>query len=365
MFCIPLVFLCLIYISYTAYRATDFYENIKTNKRGWKGTVHTSDAMLGLTPIPNSFGAEIFPIGPDIPMRYDENGFRVTIEDNGTSEHQKPLFLSLGCSFTYGSSTYAKDTYPYLVAQLFKGTSKNAAVSSYGLAQMLINARKLIPTHKPDYVIVQYSPWLVHRAQSPFAPSYYGKVPTPFFYKTDNTFDLHPPVFLTRSFELPVQKYRNTPGGFLDELSFFMNVAFPLFVHDDFNMLMYEIARLVGTVPQPTSAQEELIEYVYKDINNIVKEHGAKLVIVALGNNDKPVKLKSELFPNDAILVNAHEALLQNVALKGIPVNEENYYKEYAHWRGNPPQIVDRHPNEIAHKIIANAIFSIVSKVDK
>lgn len=361
--CIPLAFFCVVYISYVAYRSAYMYQNIKTNQRGWKGSVHAADAELGFSPVPNSYGAHVFPIGPDIPMRYDEDGFRVPIEAEGSSKYPRPLILSLGCSFTYGDATYAKDTYPVLVGQSLKGTSKNAGVCSYGLSQMLLLAKKLIPIYKPDYLLVQYSTWLVRRAQSPFAPSYYGKLPTPFFYEKDNSFALNSPIFLAKM-ELPVQRYRNTPDNLMDALSFFVNVGFPLFFHDDFNMLKYTIDRVIGTVPNPTKAREELIKHVYREINNVAKEHGAKLVIVVLGNNAKAVEVNDLSFPSDAVFVNAQEALLRRITIKNNSVNNDDYKKEYAHWRGSPPKVVDYHPNETAHKIIADTIVSEIRQAD-
>ncbi len=89
----------------------------------------------------------------------------------------------------------------------------------------------------------------------------------------------------------------------------------------------------------------------------MAKEFGARVVIVVLGYA-KPVEVNKQLFPSDALLVNANDALLRR-----LPVNNiENYNKEYAHWRGSPLRIVDSHPNEIAHKIITNAIVSEIRK---
>ena len=52
-------------------------------------------------------------------------------------------------------------------------------------------------------------------------------------------------------------------------------------------------------------------------------------------------------------------------AAKRLPnANNENYQKEYAHWRGSPPIILDYHPNENAHKIIADAIVPKIKEAD-
>ena len=46
-----------------------------------------------------------------------------------------------------------------VVAQGLGGTVLNAGKCAYGLSQMLILARRLIPRYRPDYVLVQFSPW--------------------------------------------------------------------------------------------------------------------------------------------------------------------------------------------------------------
>jgi hypothetical protein len=210
-FVIPATSISAIYVAYTGYRTAPIYWYVKHSERGWKGKLHRSDAELGFAPIPDSRGAEVFPVGNDIPARYDKDGFRVPLEDGiPTSPNRHPIVLALGCSFTYGAATLAEKTYPYLVGQYLGGTTRNAGVGSYGLSQMLVLAKRLVPANKPDYLIVQYSPWLVDRARSPFAPTNFGKVPTPYFFVRQNELALHPPVFVTKIMDLPFDQYRNT-----------------------------------------------------------------------------------------------------------------------------------------------------------
>ena len=341
-------------MSYAAFRTVDIYQSVKTSQRGWKGNVHVADAELGFSPVSNSSGAHVFPIGPDIPMRYDADGFRVPIKPENSANRQRPVILALGCSFTYGDAAYAKDTFPVLVGKALNGVSKNAGVCSYGLSQMALLAKKLIPIHRPDYVLVQYSKWLVNRAQNPFATTYFGKLPTPFYYEKDQSFALSPPVFLAKTMELPVNRYRATPTGLIDALSFYWSVGLPLLIHDDFNMLKYGINRTIGVIPNPTRERDSLIRYVYQEINSVAQEYDAQVVIVVLGKNEEPVEADKQLFPADAILVNAHDALLRRLPV----MNKENYRNAYAHWRGTPPRVVDSHPNEAAHQIIAETIVS-------
>ena len=90
---IPVVTIAFIYLGYTVYRSIELYSYIKSNQRGWTGTVMKADAELGFAPIPNSHGAEIFPVGPVLPLCFDENGFRSPIGNNHAPSSQKPVVL--------------------------------------------------------------------------------------------------------------------------------------------------------------------------------------------------------------------------------------------------------------------------------
>lgn len=358
-FLIPATTISAIYVVYTGYRTAPIYWHIKHNERGWKGKVHKADAELGFVPVPDSRGAETFPIGGDIPMRYDKYGFRVPLEDGITSPNRHPVVLALGSSFTYGAAVPAENTYSYLVGQGLRGSTRNAGVGGYGLAQMLVLARRLVPTYKPDYLLVQYSPWLAGWAQSPFAASYLGKVPIPYFFVSQNELAVQPPVFQTKIMDLPTDKYRNTQVSVIDKVSFLWHVGLPLYVHDDFNMCSLSIRRLLGLVPQPAPNAQEITKYVYGELAKVAKENGAKLVIVVLGADEHPVQAPDTLFPPDSIAVNAQSALLRNLPVVN---SREEYQKAYMHWRGSPLTIVDAHPNETAHRIIAEAIIQKIQE---
>jgi hypothetical protein len=221
---------------------------------------------------------------------------------------------------------------------------------------MIVLARRLVPSQRPDYLLVQYSPWLVGRAQSLFAPTYFGKVPTPYFYNRQNELVLHPPVFQTKIFDLPSDKYRHSHVSVSDKLSFFWDVGLPLFVHDDVKMSYHNISNVFGLVPKPAANAEQISKYVYEEIGRVARENGTKLIIVALGGDHSRLTIAKDAFPVDSVIVNAHEALLEH-----LPVaDKESYEKSYFHWRGSPPRIVDTHPNEKAHRIIAEAIVQTI-----
>jgi hypothetical protein len=356
LFLITVVSITIIYVGVTTYRTKQFYTYVKTNQRGWSGKVHEAHRMLGFRPIPDAEGAEVMPVGPPVLMRYDKDGFRVPIVDIFTPENVHPMFLALGCSFTYGAATHAKDTFPYLVGKYTGGGAKNAGVCSYGLSQMVIIAKELIPQHKPDYVIVQYSPWLVERAVRHFAPSYYGKIPNPYFIQDDNL-KINPPVFQTKVFALSFDYYRNSQVGIPDFFSFLLNVGFPLFLHDDFNMAAYTINKVLRLEKRPTKNLSAVIHYAYNEIFKITVANDAKFIIVILGEDQHPVPIPKDLFPPEALIIDAHGELISRLPAP----DEHSYQKRYGHWRGDPPSLVDSHPNEYAHKVIAEKIVSQIT----
>ena len=140
--------------------------------------------------------------------------------------------------------------------------------------------------------------------------------------------------------------------GISDFFSFLRLVGIPLFVHDDCEMILWKIKTIGGSVPRPARDKSEVIRYVYAEFAKLAAESKAKLVIVVLGVDHNPVETPTGLFPGNAIVVNAHQSLIDSLQV----VTETEYEREYAHWRGVPMRNVDYHPNERAHRIIAEAI---------
>ena len=100
-------------------RSSKLYSFVTTyNRRGWKGKVHQADSTLGYSAIPKAKGFHTFTIGGDIPMAYDERGFRIPLSDSGSIDNNKKYdMLFLGYSFTYGDACLAEETFPYIVAK--------------------------------------------------------------------------------------------------------------------------------------------------------------------------------------------------------------------------------------------------------
>ena len=116
---------------------------------------------------------------------------------------------------------------------------------------MLLRARKLIPQYKPDIVIFQYAPWLVDRSFG-YAPTYFAKLPGPYFYRAaDGGLRLHGPFYLSQTFDVKLDSYRDCRKSLWDRLHFFATVAAPLLVTQDARELAtrYGMWTRIGRLP--------------------------------------------------------------------------------------------------------------------
>jgi len=362
---------CLALVGTAAYslgvvwRVTLLYRGVKSVDRGLRGKIYHSDPELGYAPIPGSRGSAFISGGLEVAIRFDERGFRVPSHAPAASRDQRPRILALGCSWTYGAACQAEEAYPYLVAEALGGEALNAGVGGYGLAQMLVLARRLIPRYEPDYVTVQYADWLVTRAQTTIAPTLLGTVPTPYFYASDDGIRLHPPSFSTALFDLPVWEYASDRDGAMESLSFLVRVGVPLFVHDDVTRSAMELRRLFRTVPPPAAAADEVVRSVYGEIASLARAHGSRLIVVVFGDTH-PAGRQAQLGGSpDTLVAEAQSSLWRELGLddsgSGAGATEA-YQKAYAHWRGAPPVAVDWHPNQRAHAVTAREIVKVIEE---
>lgn len=375
LYIVYLLFIVLLFYFFTiAYRTNKIYNFIKSDSIGWKGHVHEADKELGFKPLPNSRGVITFSLypGDSIPVKYDESGFRIPVWQKSTNSVKRPLLLFIGCSFTFGYACLAEDTFSYLVGKYLNCTSLNAGVCSYGLSQMTILASKLIPKYKPDYVIVQYSPWLIDRVIQPipwlvnlnigvYAPIYIGAIPIPYFATVNNKNKIIFPQFQTKVFGLSIDKYKNSEKNFSDYLSFLRDIGIPLHIYDDYQKFVTSIKMTLNIIPKPINNRENVEEYGYKEIYKVCEENNSKMVLLVLGNryyNKCYLNLTKNL--KNIKIANADYALWHN-----IPKNErgaERYNEEYKHFSGNPPVLVDGHLNPKAHKIVAKVLCEAIAE---
>lgn len=337
------------------YRSMRLHTHARTNTIMSSG-IFRADDRLGFAAHPGVTGTLFFASAPHIPMRFDQNGCRVPLDYDPDAERSGGTLLTLGCSFTDGFACSAEDTYPFLLGDQLDAKTLNAGFGAYGLAQMLIQARELIPKFKPDYVSVQYSPWLIDRALHEYAPNDIGKRPQPFFWRDDEgRLQLHGPVFRTSAFRFPVADYRKDAQGQNSFASFLWRLGFPFFLANDIQVLGFRLRQAVGLVPRPDDNRMDVLRYAYGDMLDICRENGSQMVVCSLAHPwDPPRSGEQEaLQAMPGVIFVDGWAALTNTLADGDP---ETYQRAYAHYRGDPPVLVDGHPNPAAHALIADAI---------
>lgn len=339
------------YVGSIVVRATSLYDTLAQPHRGWRGTPHRQDDALGYTPRPGTKGAHTFPIGDDVPMRFDEFGFRVPVSSTDERLARTPTIMTIGDSITYGDATPAEDTFPQLVADALGGSAMNAGVCGYGLAQMVLRAAAEIPRHRPHMVIIQYTPWLAQRSTHFFAPTYTGVVPVPYYAQLGRELTIAPPVFRAMTMR---ETIAGSPFGVA---SFISLDAIPAVLYEDVQLALFQLWDSLGTIPTPVLDVRAIEKAGYEEIARIARDTGARVVFVMFNEGAKAVAVPAHIDAPGAVWVNAQEALLSQLPTH----DDQSFAAAYGHWRGDPPRLVDRHPNARAHAVIAASIVAALN----
>jgi hypothetical protein len=351
--------MAIMYVSSLVYKARGAYEYL-VNKDGLEGIEYQADEILGFKPLPGVKTFQIFSTGDKIPIAYDRNGFRIPISDiTKFSPTDKTGLLFLGDSFTFGAGCLAEETFPFLVAKETNLSYINAGISSYGLAQMTILAERLIPEHKPDYVVVQYSPWLASRAISMYAPVSFFLLPFPYFAKTDSGYVLEPPAYISQFKAFDAGQVKSLYKGKF--IRFLLEKALPFYLQEVSSSLKTKILLITGKRHWPATNQGEVERYALNKIKTIAEQNGATLIILNLG--DIAYSKKSHNLFSDGHVYFAEADSSLNEFLKTS--SSKDYCMEFCHWKsiGKDYVLVDEHPNSKAHRLIADSIIQEIKKI--
>lgn len=343
------------YFGWVLYRSARAYADLE-HGAGWIGHVFEADPDLGFRLAANARGSEKLPAGPDVAVWTDEDGFRVPADPARRAGSARPRILALGCSFTFGAGCEAEETFPELVAARLHGTVRNAGVPSYGSAQMLVLARRHVPALRPDFVLFQHSPWLPERSRRRDASSFLDSLQTACFENTPEGIELRGPAFRPIVFDLPLDEYLRSPRGVADFLGFECRVGIPLLVHDDFARALVRLRE--GPLEPPSVAEETA--YVHEEVARLCAESGSKLVVVLVGKSSRPVALDATGPHRPWLVVDAVAALSAQLPPDAGDAGPDAYLARYGRWGGDPPRLVDAHPNPLAHSIIAEAIVAAI-----
>jgi hypothetical protein len=342
-------------------RASSLYDYaLAVEKPGWIGNPFQADSVLGHINNPGSESLELTPGIPPIPVRFDSLGFRVPITlKMDTAYMQGPTLLFLGCSFTFGSSVRAEEAFPWLTAQALDGLGFNGGVCSWGCAQMLLRSEELVPLLDPDYVVIQYSPWLVSRSQRGFAPVYFGVLPTPYYTSESiGTVCVSPPPFITRIFESDLDEYRGGERNLLGFFGFLLDVAGRQIVLDDLSLLSFGFREALGITPRRSTDMHEIAFLAYRDLCETCRRNGSIPIIFRITNGEEDPYWQDVLGGvGEGTLVADGETALRKTA--GY-YNGEAYRQSFWSYAGNPPRMVNMHPNAAAHRVLAGVLTDVI-----
>lgn len=355
----------VLYGIFTGVRGYQVYVGLKVAQRAPSSDlvgVYQPDSELGYVHVAGASGRQVMPIGDDIPLYIDRYGFRVPAagQQRALENADRPAIMTLGCSYTFGDAVLAEDTYTEKAGHILGRSVVNGGVSGFGLANMLLWAQRRVSEVQPDYLVVQFSPWLVRRAVEEFSLTRVGLASVPYFTDSDHGVALAPLAFPTKLDQVPLDHYRGTESGVLDFVSFWWKVGLPLFSHDDFQLLKFRIGQKLGWQPPPSENFDEIIRMAYSEFGRIAEANNAKLVVIALSNAEE-FFVPADIFPPGTIMVNAEHELISRLPEESL----EAYQHSYWNWRGDPLQLVDTHPNPVAHGIIAEALAREIMAVDQ
>jgi len=336
-----------LYLGSIVWRCTTYYDE----HGRWSGSAYGLDKDYGYFPKPYELAYQSLKYGERVPVLFDENGFRIPYGEE--KEHPKTpelQILFLGDSFTHGYGVPAEETFAYLTADALDAQAMNAGGSGWGLSQMAIRARDVIPRLKPDLVVVQYSNWLPSRSLSFYAPTRWGRSPAPYFYESEGTVDIHQPVFQSANFKVPISEFAGK--GFL---TFVWRVGIPLCIYDDYMALGTSMKRRVGLLSPPITSRQKAVEFAYTEIQELCSANNASMLIVVI-----PISIDD--YPKDRLdasswrIVHTLELLTRELPQP----TQEAWSANYGFWRGTPRELVDKHPNSRMHAVIAEQLIGAI-----
>lgn len=117
------------------------------------------DSLLGWIPKPGFSGNQNM-WGTQVTILDD--GIRAN--DNGDLKLNDPLpVLVVGDSFTFGDQVSNNETWPSILERFIRKPVLNAGVFAYGIDQIFLRLRQLIPRYKPDTIIFSFTPLDIER----------------------------------------------------------------------------------------------------------------------------------------------------------------------------------------------------------
>ena len=127
------------------------------------------------------------------PLRFDPVYGTLPFGEVNETGGSKMKLLFFGDPFLWGGNCPQPDSLPYLAARKLEANLLKSSMTAYNLPQFLLRAKEVVEKEKPDFIIVQYSPWLVERSMKPILGYAANEFQVPYFYGTS---DFQTPVVI-------------------------------------------------------------------------------------------------------------------------------------------------------------------------
>lgn len=327
-------------------------------------TIYKADRYQGYSHKHSTEALINYPSGKLKVVTIDSSGFRIGL--SGLDSPAKTLLL-LGCSYTFGDGVSFEESFAGYLQNSSNYRVVNAGVNGYGLAHMQNSLPGLLASYKPDYIVVQYSPWLAIRAVNRYAPALSKTIAVPYFTIDKDMPVLHAADFYVGVMNFNFARYINTrPQSFGQHLKLFIQIAcdyWPFCIHDYINKLVYDFKFLLFINKQvnTTAGLRKMEEDIYRNMANQCKRAGVPMLVLAISDPSSQALLNFKTWQiPDVYVVNADSVLNAHIELS------KNYYQMFGLYdkAGNDSLLVDYHPNAFAHQLMGQAISSAIEQIN-
>ena len=161
-------------------------------------------------------------------------------------------------------------------------------------------------------------------------------------------------MFKSLSFSINFEELKKEYSNKIVSLSLFFTM--PFYLKNDISYLKTKIQMVFGKIPNPETNTKLVESVVYDRLIQLCIKNNSQPVILCLDNNYTSKESKSLFSLKNVFFAKADSIL--NSQLKTAYKNEYKYKFQHMRVVDGDTLVVDAHPNQAAHKIIAESILN-------
>jgi len=290
----------------------------------------------------------------------DREGCLIPAKAGEAGQARKRGILFIGDSYAFGDGCAAEIIFAEQTARQLGKPACNAGVPGYGLSQLVLWGEEKMAACRPAIAVLQYSPWLAKRSAAMIAPTTTALIPAPYFFREKDDLQIHPAVFQNRLFDLPADRFESSPRSLGDRLAFLTAVAFPLYFYQDVQYGWTRWRQWTGSLPAPLQEFGLMEKWAYQRLRDQARQQGARQVVILKIGFERGATLPDWLTGGKWHMADADSLLWAHLPEK----TQTAYDGAYKHWQaaGGDSVLVDHHPNERAHRLVAELLVGVIGK---